>query len=199
MFKKSINLSVLSIFVIIVTTSNNLYAKEEKPNVNVVKEEKSNTNDDAFAKKYKSKIAVGVIEKIAILPKGLVYTAKVDTGATNSSMHATDIEMYEKDGKRFVRFRTEDSNGRHESLNLPLKRVARIKQHGGKKALERPVTEVGICLDSIYKTVQVTLTDRSTFSYPFLVGASYLKGSFVVDVDIKFGAKPNCDLVSVNK
>ena len=41
-----------------------------------------------------NKVVVGSFEKITILPGEITFKAKLDTGAKNSSMHATDIDFF---------------------------------------------------------------------------------------------------------
>ena len=149
----------------------------------------------AEARQPNTKLVIGKYERVAVLPHDLQFKAKIDTGATNSSMHATDIEMYMQEGTQFVRFSTTDSSGKSTTINLPLFREARIKRHGGE-ALSRAVVILGLCVGSVYKQVEVTLTDRSRFSFPFLVGASYLEGAFLVDVGQEYMQKASCNSTS---
>jgi hypothetical protein len=141
------------------------------------------------------KVVIGSHERIVTLPGELEFIAKVDTGAANSSMHATDVEFYSQDSGRYVRFKTIDSNNKSIILDLPLHRIAKIKRHGGA-SLERAVVMMGVCLATKYKQVQVTLTDRSRFTSPFLIGASFLKEGFLVDVSNRNLKKANCNSVT---
>jgi len=141
------------------------------------------------------KTVIGGLEAVSVLPHALQFNAKVDTGAKNSSMHATDIDFYLQGKQEYVRFKTVDSNGESSMIELPLLRKVRIKRHGGK-SLSRAVVMVGVCLGSVYKVVQVTLIDRSRFKFPFLIGASFLKDDFLVDVSKRFTSKANCNSVT---
>ena len=147
---------------------------------------------------FQEKVIIGGLESISILPHALQFNAKVDTGAKNSSMHATDIEIYAQGDQEFVRFKTQDSNGKSSMMDLPLLRKAKIKRHGGH-SMTRAVVEIGICLGSVYKIVQVTLIDRSRFKFPFLIGASFLNESFIVDVSQTFISKANCNSFKGNQ
>ncbi len=147
---------------------------------------------DTHAEQLNDKKVIGLYEVVSILPDDLQFKAKVDTGATNSSMHATEVSIYRQGTKKYVRFNTIDSNDKSVTISLPLHREAKIKRHN-QKSQARAVVILGVCLGTVYKRVEVTLADRSRFTFPFLVGASFLKGEFVVDVASQYMNKANCN------
>lgn len=142
-----------------------------------------------------AKETIGQYEYVTVLPQDLDFKAKVDTGAKNSSMHATNIEIYTEGSKRFVRFETKDSSGKSATINLPVHRTVKIKRHGASSQ-RRAIVIMGICVGNTYKQAQVSLTDRKKFKYPFLIGASFLKDSFLVDVSQEFMNTSNCNIAS---
>lgn len=142
-----------------------------------------------------NKTIVGNFEKITILPGEITFKAKIDTGAKNSSMHATDIEAFSQNEKNFVRFNTQNNSGKNISLELPISRMVLIKRHG-QKSQRRAVVKLGICMGSTYKKVEVTLTDRTKFSARFLIGASFLRDSFIVDVSNSYTKKSSCTSIA---
>ncbi|HAC79533.1 MAG TPA: hypothetical protein DCG06_04500, partial [Deltaproteobacteria bacterium] len=62
----------------------------------------------AEASSMPTKIVIGRSEKIRLLPENLVLEARVDTGATTSSIDAHDIETFKREGKTWMRFRVRD-------------------------------------------------------------------------------------------
>src|SRR5690554_6574672 len=48
---------------------------------------------------------LGFVEWVVMKDTGLRMKARLDTGAKTSSLHATDVEEFEKDGEDWVRFR----------------------------------------------------------------------------------------------
>lgn len=148
-----------------------------------------------YANSIGNKLIVGISEKLIILPGEISFKAKIDTGAENSSMHATDIEMFTLSDKKFVRFTTENLDGKSVTLELPLVRIARIKRHQ-QESQKRPIVNIGICMGSVYKIVEVSLTDRSRFEKRFLVGTSFLIDSFIVDVTKIYTKVSSCNSIA---
>ena len=126
------------------------------------------------------KITVGFIEEVIVVPGNISLAAKIDTGADNSSLHATAIMRITRKGQKWVRFRVRDENGRRHIMERPLVRMTGIRQDDGPRD-ERPVVSLVICLGGVAKKAQVNLNDRSNYKYKMLVGRSFLQDSFLVD------------------
>lgn len=133
----------------------------------------------------------GYVERVRLHPAGLELRAKLDTGATTTSIHATDEEIFRRDGREWVRFSVE-SGGEEARLELPIERFARIKRHDGDHD-RRPVVRVAICLDRELRHVEASLADRSRFLYPVLLGRNFLKDFAWVDVDQAYTDEPVCE------
>lgn len=138
-----------------------------------------------------AKQEVGLVESVRIEPSGLIVDAKVDTGADNSSVHASDVVRFKRRGESWVRFQVVNREGKSETLERELLRVAKIKRPTGKSG-KRPVVTLGVCLGTTYKEVEVTLVDRSRFRYRMIIGRSFLGNDFVVDPSKKYTAQPDC-------
>lgn len=122
----------------------------------------------------------------------LKLKAKLDTGARSSSLDATDIEPFERDGERWVRFRVSRSGLREAPLmEQPVVRYVRIKRHSGPYD-RRPVIRLPLCLGDELRTVEVNLTDRGRFIYPLLLGRKALARLAVVDPARTFVREPAC-------
>lgn len=135
---------------------------------------------------------VGWIEHVRIQPVGITLKAKIDTGADNSSVHAENIELYEKDGTRFVKFVVANKQGESKQLDLPLVRMANIKRKGAEP-LKRPVVSLNLCLGSKIRTVNVNLANRENFKYRMLIGRSYLKDLYLVSSSKQYTVEPACN------
>jgi hypothetical protein len=138
-----------------------------------------------------AKQLVGWVEFVQLQPSGKWLKAKLDTGALTSSIHATKIRYFERDGKTWVRFlikrpRMAAVDGMpavpsiKETIEAPLNRRVRIKQHA-VDFVERPEVNMTFKLGGQVHTAAFTLTDRSNFKYPVLLGRRFLSTSVFVD------------------
>ncbi|MBN2700473.1 MAG: ATP-dependent zinc protease [Methylohalobius sp. ZOD2] len=121
-------------------------------------------------------IVSGWVEWVVLEPWGIPLKGKLDTGAKTSSLHAVDIEYFEREGEEWVRFKTVASpqDSKPLAVERPLVRDVRIKRH--KNAYQkRPVVTLGMCLGDRYTTAEFSLIDRSRFNYPVLLGRRALK------------------------
>ncbi|WP_187775646.1 ATP-dependent zinc protease family protein [Luteimonas suaedae] len=134
----------------------------------------------------------GWVEWVEIGQRLIRLKAKLDTGATTSSLTADDIEIFRRSGKRHVRFTILDE-GRdiEETIEARLVRHVRIRKHDGTTQ-RRPVVRLGMCLGDIYREHEFTLVDRSSFVYPVLVGRNYMRGHVLVDSGETFTRRPSC-------
>lgn len=134
---------------------------------------------------------IGLIEMVRICPSRLEFKAKIDTGAQNSSLDVDNIEAFERDGNKWVRFDVVNFRGQKRTLEKPVVRTALIKRHKNKAA-SRYVIKLGICLGEYYQEVEFNLADRTGFNYRMLIGCSFLQGVCIVDPSLKYTTHPRC-------
>jgi hypothetical protein len=140
---------------------------------------------------FAGKIVIGQIEKAALDNSGFLVHAKIDTGARNSSLNAENYKLSRKGDDKWIRFDVINRMGKVLSLNKRIIRFAKIKRKGAT-VQQRPVIELEICIGTIKKQVEVNLVNRSNFNYQMLIGQSFLKPNFVVDVAKNYTRKPAC-------
>ncbi|TNF01534.1 MAG: hypothetical protein EP323_09525 [Gammaproteobacteria bacterium] len=132
---------------------------------------------------------IGEVEDVRVEPPGLVLEARIDTGAESSSMHAENIQLVERDGKSYVRFAVLDpKTNKLVDMERKRHRTVRIKRQSGDYE-RRYVIKLWLSMGSIKEMVDVTLTDRSDFEYPLLVGRNLLTDTAIVDVSRKHTLK----------
>lgn len=99
--------------------------------------------------------------------------AKLDTGARTSSIHTAEKELFERDGKKWVRFVVEDTaeNGDRQRMRMeaPLVRIARIKTPGGESET-REVVRLKFLIGERRLKVDFTLNNRKNMLSPVLLG-----------------------------
>lgn len=149
----------------------------------------------AFAdeKDERSRDILGWVEFVEFAEPRLRLKAKLDTGATTSSLNALNQQPFEKDGKPWMRFDMLHPTDREQLITLeaPLVRTARIRRHNGN-VQERPVVNLGMCIGDVWRKRQFTLIDRSDFAYQVLVGRNFMRGYIAVDSDETYLSRPRC-------
>lgn len=155
------------------------------------------------AKPGKIKKTLGWLQSIRVLPHKVRLTAKLDTGAKSSVMHAVDIKPFKKAGKNWVRFTVPEEKKKQGLVEmyfeLPVVDKSRVKQHHVDELDERYVVEMNFCIAGKVYSADFSLDNRNKFNYPVLLGRDFLQSYFVVDPGSTFVAKYNCLPVSKAK
>ncbi|WP_028025145.1 ATP-dependent zinc protease family protein [Enterovibrio calviensis] len=134
------------------------------------------------------KTILGEQEWVWIDAAGDNFKARVDTGATTSSINATDIQDFERDGKTWVRFNLAHAKSESEedvapvTIEAQVKRWVKIRQASADELERRPVVELRVRLGNLHEKAQFTLADRSQMEFPVLLGREFFKDIAVVDV-----------------
>ncbi len=152
---------------------NNKPKKHLKPSRSKPKIEKVTSSSNA-------KILIGSVESVRIIPGNRVVKARVDTGAKTTSLHALNMQVFERDGREYVRFNLSKEKDAL-TIERPIWKWVRIKRHG-KKSQRRPVIKLRLVLGNNDQLVAVTLTDRTKFKHPVLIGRNFLRDIYIVDV-----------------
>jgi hypothetical protein len=137
---------------------------------------------------------VGWVENARIPGVKEEIKAKLDTGATTTSINAEILEQPDEETESggMIKFRFLDGNGNKEIFERPIVRWVRIKSREGAD-IRRPVVRMKLCVANQWIEEEVNLADRDDFNYPILVGRNMLKqGKLVVDSGKTFVSEPNC-------
>lgn len=110
------------------------------------------------------------------------FKARVDTGATTSSVSAIDIEAYKKGGKSWVKFKLPNADNAVDDFDLPVKRWVKIRQSSSDTLHRRAVVELDIQIGSHKSITEFTLTDREHLTFSVLLGRKYFSNVAIVDV-----------------
>ena len=141
-------------------------------------------------------VIAGWVEKISIGSASALLKAKLDTGAKTSSIHAKNIRVFRKEGKRWVRFDLffENDKGEKEKQTFERRRIrkVRIKNHDGDHE-RRSIVSLEFCFDGRFHTSEFTLANRSEFIYPVLLGRQFLQNVAMVDSSETFLTQAKCE------
>ncbi|KWU01910.1 MAG: ATP-dependent zinc protease family protein [Vibrio toranzoniae] len=128
---------------------------------------------------------LGGIEKVFIDSIKQSFDARVDTGATTSSLNAVDIKEFERNGKDWVKFHLDDqaeAEKEQKWIEAPVIRYVKIRQSTNDQTERRAVIELWVKVGKIHEKAQFTLADRSQMSHPVLLGREFIKDIALVDV-----------------
>lgn len=131
------------------------------------------------------RLVLGINETASLPNLNLKIQAKLDTGAENSSVDARNIQFFERDGKKWVKFDLHRTSRGTVPMELPVKSIIKIKRPG-LESTERPVVNLTATIGEITQSVPVSLTDRSQYQSPFLIGRSFMQDLAVIDVNQQY-------------
>lgn len=147
------------------------------------------------------KYVLGGIEQVKLLDNNLVLDAKLDTGATMSSLTATNIKIFKRHHKTWVQFVVYlPKTKRKISLIKPLKGFISIRKRNDEMHKDnsssdqrRMIIPLKICMGNQKRIILVNLIDRSTFMYPMLIGRDTIKSfDSVIDVSQQYLSQADC-------
>ncbi|MDD1779800.1 ATP-dependent zinc protease [Enterovibrio sp. ZSDZ35] len=146
----------------------------------------SNADTPVYEHAPDGKLIMGEKEWVKVDTVGVTLKARVDTGATTSSISAIDIQSFKKDGENWVRFRLAHDGRESRVIELPVVRTVRIIQSSAEGYDRRYVVKLPITIGDVTEETQFTLRDRQHLIFPVLLGRSYLKGMAMVDVSRQY-------------
>ncbi|EGQ8179648.1 ATP-dependent zinc protease family protein [Vibrio parahaemolyticus] len=114
------------------------------------------------------------------------FKARVDTGATTSSISATEIVPFERDGKDWVQFKIDINGKTSKEFKVPVERWAKVKQSSSDEVDKRAVVVAYIQVGDYKEKTEFTLADRDHMKFPILLGRSFFRDIAVVDVSKKY-------------
>ncbi len=137
---------------------------------------------------------VGWVENVCIGDLELQLKAKMDTGASTSSVNADIIKIVKRGDKRFVFYRIIDGDLSSDVIEAQLTRYTLIKpkmEDDGSK-IRRPVVMTEFRIGDSVIREEVNLANREHFAYPLLIGRNVLRNHFAVDSSKTFVTKTRC-------
>lgn len=135
--------------------------------------------------KSDDKMIVGELETLWVDPPGVHITARIDTGASSSSLHAANLVDFERDGDEWVRF---DWTLKDQTLTIerPVLRWVKVVQQADPGGTRRPVVSLSLRIGDVADSFEFTLANRAHLEYQALLGRNFLTDVALVDVGRQF-------------
>jgi hypothetical protein len=140
-------------------------------------------------KKQQQLPVIGWREQVALPDLGIKKVkAKIDTGARSSTLHAFDVETFDRAGKVIVRFKVHPYQ---RDVHCAVVTEAelfdqRLVRNSGGQAQMRPVIQTTLKLDNYAFLIELTLTNRDVMGFRMLLGRQAVRRRFLVDAGRSF-------------
>jgi hypothetical protein len=154
--------------------------QEQKPKVKAVKHKNIT--------RFQDKTMLGQTEWVYISTLKMSYRGRIDTGAESSSINAIDLEEFERDGEKWLRFKLLGETGDNpQPIEAKIKRFVKIIQASKPgETTRRPVILLHVRIGDIEHLTEFTLTDRQHMEYPVLIGRTFIQDVILVDVSKEY-------------
>ena len=113
---------------------------------------------------------------------------KIDSGARTSALHAVDIEAFERDGQKFVKFKIhphQDDDNVFIACEAAVVDERHITSSNGQKEL-RYVIKTLCRIGNKAWEIELTLTNRSLMRFRMLLGRRAMEGNIIIDPGAKY-------------
>jgi len=136
----------------------------------------------------KEKRIIGATARLLEKQSGLLFRARVDTGAKSCSLHVEDMVIEKEEDKwvdnigKVIRFKVKNHSEETHWISGRIDGYVIIKTSDARE--RRYKVPLILRWKGLEKKVLVTLNNRDGMEYPLLLGRNFLRGDFLVDVDI---------------
>ena len=135
-------------------------------------------------KKKKELPIIGWREWVKLPDLGVeMIKVKVDTGARSSALHTYDVQEFQKNGQRWVRFKIhplQRSSKQVVQADAKILEFRSVRSSSGR-AVRRPVIVTSVELLGICWSVELTLANRDNMGFRMLLGREAVRRRFLVD------------------
>lgn len=113
-----------------------------------------------------------------------LISAKIDTGADTSCLHAFELEPFTERGQLFLNFKTHPKRFNDEKIKIctaPVIDYRLVRSSNGDHE-QRYVIATQIIIGNAPFLTELTLSNRSELNFRMLLGRAFLSGNALVDV-----------------
>ena len=141
------------------------------------------TYKDTTQNKNLQQNIIGEIEPIYFQPMKSPFSARIDTGATTSSIDASNIREFERDGEKWVSFYLINrQTGEKQLFEKQIQKTAKIKRVDVSES--RIFVEMTVRFGKETFNSKFSLSNRDKFKFQALIGRNLLSGRAIVDTTI---------------
>jgi len=174
-------------------------AQDREIEVEPPKVEKSTTPPVPTTKRKspkKKKCIIGATATLLEKQSELAFRARVDSGAKSCSLHVQKIKIENESKKenpaermqenigKVIHFEVKNGDDKTHILTSKIAGYVIIKTSNMQEGKRRYKVLLTFRWKSMEKEVLVTLNNRSHMEYPLLLGRNFLRGDFLVDVEL---------------
>jgi len=131
------------------------------------------------------KMVVGAGERVRVTPAWVLRAARIDTGADSSSLSATNMKFFERDGDDWVSFDLE-ADGEIHTLEREVLRFVRVIQQSDPVGSRRPVVRLRLQVGDVLGNFSFSLSDRTHLKHAIILGRNVLIDLMTVDVSREY-------------
>ncbi len=126
---------------------------------------------------------IGAVEPFYVLPLKSAFLARIDTGATTSSIDIQTLTHFERDGKHWVSFDVTNSHSKEKHhFEKPVLKKVKITRSENEEHRIKVMMDIKFAGKKMSK--EFTLAERDDFNYQGLIGRNILTGNFIVDTSL---------------
>jgi hypothetical protein len=131
---------------------------------------------------------IGATTTVTEVTTGLPFSARVDTGATSCSIHCEAIKIKDASAEpkenigKPVQILIKKDDGEEHWVKTEIAQHVTVRTSARED--ERYKVPLKLRWQDVEKNVLVTLNDRQQMKYPLLLGRNFLRGDFLVDVNL---------------
>ena len=161
---------------------------EEEPEQIEAKLEETKPPEEGKEPPKKKKCIIGATATLMEKQSEILFQARVDSGAKSCSLHVENIKI-DKEGEtmadnigKVIRFQIKNGEGKKHWLESKISGYVIIKTSSTRaRRYKVPLT---FQWKHMEKKVLVTLNNRNSMEYPLLLGRNFLRGDFLIDVEL---------------
>lgn len=134
-------------------------------------------------------------ERVRVLASiGIEVDARLDAAAATTTLRATEVKYFHRDGDTWVRFIVDNGGvlaGSRLAIERPVLKDSRVRQRDGSTE-HRPLVSLPLCIGAQRIEARVSVTERNGYTEPLTLGRNALAMLGSVDPAREYTVEPNC-------